>query len=307
MTEHVHHYSAEAGRRGVLRCAIATPFYASAVWGARILVWNFFRREMLGRFRGSFLGIFWVLLQPVFQFIIYFAVFGYLFSRGGPGMSSKEFAFYLFAGIVFFSSMVEGSSNGMRCILSNSNLVKKVAFPCEILPLTPVLVSTVVYLVGTLVLCIVGLSFGVVHLSASTFALPVLIVLHLAFTTGLSMLLAAITVFARDTAYLYTIFTQAWFFMSPNFWDFTLMQGVAEKHGLPWLTTLVMCNPTFPLLMAQRQIFGIDTNVPADRYQDYFPTTLGENLAMGGGWALLSLLLGYGFFMSRKRKFADLV
>jgi ABC-type polysaccharide/polyol phosphate export permease len=169
------------------------------------------------------------------------------------------------------------------------------------------MVSTVVYLVGSLVLCIAGLLAGKVHIGSSMLALPLLVILQLMFTTGLSMFLSAVIVFARDTSYLYTIFTQAWFFMSPNFWDMTLIRGVADQHNIPWLTDLIMLNPAFPFLMAQRQIFGIDTNLPASRVEEYFPTSLGENLAMGAAWAVFSLLLGYGFFMSRKRKFADLV
>ncbi|MHC5064357.1 MAG: ABC transporter permease [Planctomycetota bacterium] len=317
MTELTNHYSASAPKKGVLGYAMRAPGYVPLLWKSRVLVWNFFRRELLGRFRGSFLGVFWVLLQPAFQFLIYFSVFGILFARSST-LSQVDFAIYLFAGIVFFTSVVEGTSTAMRSILANGNLVKKVAFPCEVLPLTPALIAAVVYLVGSVVLLLAGLgaSFFIaadssppLQVGLSILALPILLCLQVMFVVGLGMFLAATNVFARDTSYLYSIFTQAWFFLSPNFWTTDLIYGTAERYGISESTAniLMLLNPMFPFLMAQRQIFGVGTGLSSEMYASYFPTSLGENLLMALAWASLSMVLGYGFFMSRKRKFADLV
>lgn len=322
MTELVNHYSASTPKKGVLGYAMRAGAYAPLLWKSRVLAWNFFRRELLGRFRGSFLGVFWVLLQPAFQFLTYFAVFGILFARSSE-LPKVDFAIYLFAGIVFFSSVVEGTNTAMRSILANANLVKKVAFPCEVLPLTPTLVAAVVYLVGSLVLLIAGLvAAGFLAANAdagaasppleigfSIFALPILLCLHIIFVVGLGLFLAATNVFARDTSYLYAIFTQAWFFLSPNFWTTSLIYGTAKDYGLSESTAnlLMMLNPMFPFLMAQRQVFGVGANLSPQKYAQIFPTTLGENLLMAATWAIAIFVIGYGFFMSRKRKFADLV
>ncbi|MEM7200411.1 MAG: ABC transporter permease [Planctomycetota bacterium] len=306
----VRHYSAEGAPRGFLKFALPVHQFFQVVWLSRSLVWNFVRRNLLGRFRGSLGGAGWVLVFPVFQFCVYFFVFGILFApkdkliNEGP---DPFFAVYLFAGILLFGAVTEGASLSLRSILQNGSLVKKVAFPCEVLPLTNALVSMVTYAVGCVVLVIVGLSIGQLDIGWSVLAWPILIVSALVFSTGLGLLLASANVLVRDVSQFWPIFSLAWFFLSPVFWRLHLVQEKADALNIPWATNLLVLNPAYNMLMAQRQIFGIGAKLTPEHYVSLFPHSLAQNLGFSVLWAVFMFFVGYGFFMSHRHKFADLV
>lgn len=313
-SEIIHRYDAAEPKRGLLFHGLLMFTYPSQAWQARGLVWNFFRRELLGRFRGSLGGIFWVLVQPLFQFAVFFFVFGILFGQRvsddgkvGDGGPDPFFAVYLFAGIVLFNSLQEGSSRALTSIAENGNLVRKVVFPCELLPLTPVLVSLVVYVTASVVLLIVGLALGVVNIGWALLAWPLLLLCLVVFSIGLGLFLATAQVFARDVHHLWGVLSLAWFFMSPIFWSVELIENAATRYGLEGISQFLVLNPAFCLLMTQRQVFGIGSTLPEDQYTQWFPLGLGENLMICGLWAVVMLYIGFGFFMSRKHKFADLI
>ena len=305
-SESTYRYVAAEVPRGFLRHAFPLHRYPLQAWKSRTLVWNFFQREMLGNFRGSIGGMYWVLVQPLFQFVIYFAVFGVVMAGRGS-LEGPLFAFYLFSGILMFNAVQGGPSGSLRSVLQNGNLVKKVAFPCELLPLTPVLVAGVTYLIGCVVLLVIGLLAGQVAIGWSFLAWPLVFGCMMGFCIGFGLLLAGVNVFARDVMHLYQVLAQAWFFGSPVFWDVEMIQEKAEGFGVGWVIDLMVLNPAYCLLLAQRQVFGIGWQLTPERYAQTFPLSLGGNLLVSGLWALFMLLVGYGFFMSRKHKFADLV
>ena len=304
----IHRYDAATAKHGFLDHALRATAYLPQLWRSRALLWNFARRELLGRFRGSIGGLFWVLVQPIFQFVVYFLVFGILFAprhelaTSGP---STKYALFLFSGILFFNTLTEAIGNALSSVLANGNLVKKVAFPCELLPLSPVLVAHAVYIVGAVVLVLVGLTLGDIHLGLASLCWPLLLLCSLVMATGLGLLLAAADVFARDVGHLYRIFAMAWFFLSPVFWQLELIQDKAVALGAPWITNLLLLNPAFPLLMAARQVIGLEDM--GDGSSSLVPLSLGGNLLASALWAVVLFSIGYGFFMSRKHKFADLV
>jgi lipopolysaccharide transport system permease protein len=299
----VHSYSAEAARTGVLRAALPVLRYPGRAWRHRGLVWNFFRRELLGRFRGSLLGVFWVLAQPLFLFAVYYVVFGFLFGpRARPGAPPDlVFPFWLFSGFVAFNSFLEGTMRSCTSVVENGNLVKKVAFPCELLVLHPALVAMVVHLVGTIVLLAAGIPLGIVQPDLRLLAWPAVMLVHFATIVGLGLLLANLYVFARDIYHLWGILGQAWLFLSPVFWSRQTLEGAI---GPEW-AELFTWNPMYPLLLAHRQSLGVgvDPARPEWLIQEPFAT----NLGVASIWALGLLALGYGLFMSRRQKYADLV
>ncbi|MEO6597199.1 MAG: ABC transporter permease, partial [Planctomycetota bacterium] len=167
-------YSAETARHTFLANLLPVLGYPLAIWRNRYLVGNFFRRELLGRFRGSVLGLFWVLVHPIFLFIVYYLVFGYLFNKAGAA-PSQEFAIYLFSGVIGFASLNEGISRSCTCVVDNGNLVKKVAFPCQLLPVPVILVSLMVYVVGSVVCVAFGWAAGVLEPGWSLLLMPVVL------------------------------------------------------------------------------------------------------------------------------------
>ncbi len=301
-TTQIHHYSAATARRGILNHVLPVLGYPGTMVRNGGLIWNFFRRELLGRFRGSLLGIFWVLVQPIFLFAIFFLVFGFIFAhpRGGGGGPDVWFALYLFSGIIAFSSFSEATIRSCGVIVENGNLVKKVAFPCELLPVSQVLVSMMVYFAGAVVLLAIGLSTGKMSLGIDFLAWPALVLVQSVMALGLGLFLACLHVLLRDTLHLYTIFAQAWFFLSPVFWA----PGQLQKN-LADYWFLFTWNPLYPLIIAHRQVLGIA--LAPDDMAAGVPHGVWYHIGVAAIWAAGFLVVGYSFFASRKERFADLV
>jgi lipopolysaccharide transport system permease protein len=166
----------------------------------RGLIAQLARREISGRYRGTYLGIFWSLINPLIMLAVYTLVFGGIFN-GRFTQSGKEtaieFALGLFCGMNLFSFFVEVVSRSPGLILSNPNFVKKVVFPLEILPVVAVLAALFHLAIATIPL-VIGLSIA--HASVPwgvLLLIPIVIPLVLA-TLGVSWLLAALGVFIRD-------------------------------------------------------------------------------------------------------------
>jgi len=303
-------YSAETARHTVLASLVPVVRYPLEIWRHRYLVHNFFRRELLGRFRGSSLGLFWVLVHPIVMFAVYYLVFGYLFGNPKTGVGpGREYALYLFSGVIAFTALNEGVTRSCTCVVDNGNLVKKVAFPSELLPVPLILVSLVVYVVGALVCLGVGLAYGVLAPGWSLLLLPVVLLIQFVMTLGIGLFLANAYVFARDTSHLWSIASMAWMFLTPVFWFPHALEGpIAEsiKQAFAW-------NPAYPLLQAHRIVLGAQSvkyskevdGVTKDLTSDL--GYLGDHLLYASLWALGFLCLGYAVFMSRRHKYADLV
>lgn len=290
-------YDAARVPRGLVRHVGPVLGYPGTLWRHRGLIWNFFRRELLARFRGSMIGVGWVLIQPIYLFVLYYLVFGFLFSqapRTGADVDAR-FAVFLFTGILVWSSFQEGALRSCTVVVDNGNLVKKVAFPCELLPMHTTLGAMVGYLVGVVVVMAIGIPIGVVQPGAGLLAWPLVLVVHVTFTLGLGLLLANVYVFMRDANHIFNLLAQAWFFASPVFWqpDF-----LAEK--VPGLYHILRWNPMAALLELHRQSLGVPT-------LSVHETPLLHNLGITALWAVVLLVLGFAAFTSRRHKFADLV
>lgn len=291
----VREYSAENARTGWLRHVSGLAGYPALAWKYRSLLANFFHRQLVGRFRGSFLGALWVLVHPIFLFTVYYLVFGVLFQQSvttGED-TGTTFAVYLFAGLLAWSAFQEATTDACGVITGNGNLVKKVVFPCELLPLPPTAVALVVYLVGCIVLLIAGLSTGTLHPGPLMLAWPLVLLVQIVLTLGFGLFLANLQVFMRDTSHLYGIVRMGWFFVTPIFWEIELI----EKRLGPTATAIFKLNPMCSLLDAHRQVLGIGPGTEP----------FWSNLAISAVWAAASIVIGYGFFTAGKHKFADLV
>jgi lipopolysaccharide transport system permease protein len=294
-----HHYSAADSPRGFLYHAVRALSLPRRAFEHSVLFRHFFGSELRGRFQGTMLGPVWVLVHPLFLFVVYFLVFGVgLRNNDGDG-GIAFFAVYLFSGIVCFHALVSGTSSAMNAIVGNSNLVKKVAFPCELLPVVSPAVETVVLMVGLGVAILAGWLSGAASPGLGLLALPLFALVLSMIGTGLGLLLAHLNVFVRDVRQLYGILTTPWLFMSPNFWTPKVFFDSPEKL---WAETVSMVlNPAYCLLLAARQIVGLDEATIG------IHTTLGFNLAVAAAWGGVLLAIGYGAFMSNKHKYADLV
>jgi lipopolysaccharide transport system permease protein len=193
-------------------------FVSASFWQHRHLILQMTRREIVGRYRGSILGLFWSFLHPFFMLTIYTFVFSVVFQAkwGTESSSRTEFAMILFAGLIVFNLFAEVINRAPNLILSNVNYVKKVVFPLEILPA----VATGSALFHTLANVIVLLAFHLLvnHVFPFTaFLLPFVLLPLLPMLLGCAWILASTGVFLRDLGQTIGIFTTALMFLSPIF------------------------------------------------------------------------------------------
>lgn len=293
----VRQYDAAAVKTGLLRHVLPILGYPGLVWHNRYMVQNFFRRDLMSRVHGSYLGIYWILLQPIFQFAIFFLVFGVLYGAGGV-VDKKEFAIYLFSGVLVFVALLEATTQCCQIVVDNGNLVKKVAFPSEVLPVSVSLTSIFTFLVGAVVCLVTGLAFGVLQPGWLLLAWPLVIVVQFVMTLGIGLFLANAYVFMRDVSQMWRLFSMAWQFLSPVFWDPSLLQKQLGEHASWAVTVMQTCNPAYPLIMAHRLALGSTSPMLGEFW---------SQLGIAAAWSLAFLLLGYSTFISSKHKHADVI
>lgn len=294
----VRTYNADTARPSVLLHALTIHRYPALVWRHRYMVQNFFRRDLMTRVNGSLLGVGWLLLQPLFLFAVYYTVFGFLFGgRSADGAASVGYALYLFSGVIAWQAFAESSTAAGALIVDNGNLVKKVAFPSEALFVHGTAVGLAVYLFGAIVCVLTAWALGAAAPGWPLLGLPVVIAVQFVMTLGIGMLLANANVFVRDVGQLWRIVVSAWMFVSPVFWEPKLL---LDNDQLPAELTsaIIDWNPLYPLLMAHRLALG-----GTEPFLGEFWPQVGRAAAWAGGL----FVLGYGIFMSRKHKYADLI
>jgi lipopolysaccharide transport system permease protein len=246
------------------------------------------KRDVVGRYRGSVMGILWSFFNPVFMLIIYTFVFSVVFkAKWVAGSDSKtEFAMILFAGLIVFNLFSETVTRAPTLILSNVNYVKKVVFPLEILPVVSIFSSCFHALVsiGVLILfrLIVGSGF-----SYTTVFFPFIITPLLLLSLGISWFLAALGVYLRDVSQTITLVMTAMMFMSPIFFPIT---SLPEKYR-----GIVYLNPLSFIIEQGREVLIFS----------HHPNW--EGLMIFYVFGCLAALLGFTWFQKARMGFADVL
>ena len=229
------------------------------VFDARELLWNLTLRELRTKYRRSLLGWAWSMLNPLATVGIYAFVFGVLFeSSAPPGDPSglRGFAYYLLCALLpwnFFSLI---ANLGMSSISTNAGLVRRVAFPREVLVFSNVLHACVQFAIELALLCVVLLIAG----SPILPWLPAVLLtsaLLAVFASGFALALSTLSVFFRDITYLWTIFIQVWFFLTPVVYS----PEIAEDRAPNWVSTLLELNPMAAFVTTYRD-FLYDAGSP---------------------------------------------
>ena len=184
----------------------------------RGLIQSLVARELKARYRGSVLGFFWSFINPLLLLIIYTLVFKYVMP-GSHGSELEPYALFMFCGILpwtWFSSSLAESSN---VLISGGNLIKKVLFPAEILPIVTVLANMVHFFLGLPILAVFLLYYRLPpHLTIVW--LPVIVLVQLILTLAFALILSALTVHFRDIRDILANVLTFWFFATPiiYFW-----------------------------------------------------------------------------------------
>lgn len=226
----------------------ASPFELSrGVWRHRGLVSALIRREVVGRYRGSALGLMWSFFNPVFMLSVYTFVFSEVFKARWSGASGdkSEFALILFAGLMVFNLFAECINRAPTLVLANPNYVKKVIFPLEMLPWVNLGAAFFHMAISFLVwLFFYFICRGVPP--ATIWLLPLVILPLLLFTLGVSWALAALGVYLRDIAQVTALLTTVLMFMSPIFYPASSLPSEYRA--------LLNLNPLVPIIEQARNV-----------------------------------------------------
>ena len=213
------------------------------------LLRNLVVRDLKVRYRGSVLGFGWSLLNPLLMMGVFTLVFQVL-ANIDP---IERYPFFLLAALVPWLFTQHAITSAMRSVTSNAQLIKKVYFPRELLPISAILASFINFILAYAVFWLVAIPFGV-GTSIAMALIPLNMLLHLVFVLGLGLLLASVNVFLRDTEHIVEVGLLAWFFLTPIFYAMSIVPN-AMFLGLDihrWVFTL---NPMATLVTNYRYAF----------------------------------------------------
>jgi lipopolysaccharide transport system permease protein len=270
--------------------SVSLKALARSLWCNRQLIRQMTAREVVGRYKGSVMGLFWSFLNPVFMLMVYTFVFSVVFkARWGVGdveETKTQFAMVLFVGMIVHGLFAEVLNRAPGLILANVNYVKKVVFPLEILPIVNTGAALFHSLVSLAVLLAAFVVFnGYLHWTAIfiPFVLLPLIILVL----GLAWMLASLGVFLRDVGQTIGIITTVMMFLSPVFFPVT---ALPEEYR-----PIIMANPLTFIIEQSREvlIWG--------RLPDWSSLGIYTSVATVIAWA------GYIWFQKTRKGFADVL
>lgn len=210
------------------------------------------RRDVKTKYRRSFLGILWSVLNPLGMMIIMSIVFSHVF-RG----NIDNFPVYLMCGQVIFNFFNEASTVAMSSILGNAALIKKVYVPKYLFPMSKVCSCFVNLLTSFIALLIVIIATGT-HLSWTVILLVFPVFYVFLFSLGMGLLLSSLVVTFRDLQHLYGVLTTAWMYLTPIFYPVEILPG--------WVRTIVTYNPLTCIVQMLREVIMYG-QVPEARLQ----------------------------------------
>jgi lipopolysaccharide transport system permease protein len=272
--------SAQAARRTVWRPLWQLP--------RRIdLIVSLTKRELAARYRGSVLGFLWTLVTPMVMIAIFTIIFAGMFkAKFGASSSQWDYALYLFCGLLPWNAFQESLQLSSTTIVAHANLVKRVVFPLETLPVSLSLAAVVNQLFGTVVLVVAIIMFR--HEAHLTLIyLPLVLVPQLIATLGAAWLVASLGVFIRDIVQGIALLLMAWMYLTPIIYPESLVP--------PAYRTAINLNPFTPLVRNYRRIV-LDGVAPDWQGLAYF-------LCFG----VVLFLLGYWWFARTRKNFADVI
>jgi lipopolysaccharide transport system permease protein len=197
------------------------------------------RRDLKARYAGSLFGFLWAFVQPLWQLVLFTVVFSSILRVPLVGERTDRFAYFLFAGLLPWLAFSEGVSRGTTAVVDNSNLVKKLQFPSQLLVAAVVVSALVHEAVALLVFAAILLMTGSLP-AAGLLALAPAVVLQITLTLGLGLLVAGLQVYLRDTAQFVGIVLSAWFYLTPIVYPWSLVpEGLRGTLALNPLSSLV--------------------------------------------------------------------
>jgi ABC-2 type transport system permease protein len=256
------------------------------VIGALIELWSFgevlqelVKRELKVRYKRSVLGIFWTMLNPLLMMVITTIVFSGVFRS-----SITNFSIYVLSGYIVWSFFSQGSVSASTSITDSAGLTRKIYVPAALFPLASIVSAFINLLLSLVPLTLIVLITGG-SINRAWLSLPIPFLLLALFTYGLGLILAASSVFFRDTVYTYQVLLVAWMYLTPLFYP----PDIVPAQWAP----LITINPLYHFVALVR----------APVYGSTLPNT--EDLLVAAGYAVAFALLGTWYFERTRARFVS--
>lgn len=250
------------------------------IYEYRQMIASLVRKDLRGRYKGSVLGFMWTFINPLLQLLVYTLVFSVIMRQG-----IEDYYLYLFVALIPWIFFSAGITGGAVSIIQQNDLIKKIYFPREVIPISYVVSGFVNMLLSFVVVIAVVYISGRRPPILALLCLPVIMIVEFLLTMGIAMITSAVTVYFRDLEYILGIISMAWFYLTPVVYGVDL---VPEKY-----LQLFHLNPMTSVVIAYRDIL----------YSEQVPdlSTLLEAFILG----VLFLIIGTFVFSKLKRHFAE--
>lgn len=243
------------------------------------------RKDIRGRYKGSFLGVLWSFINPLLQSLVYAIVFPYLL-----GSTGNNYIVYLVVGIIPWTFFLSTVSAGTSSIKSNAGIMKKVYFPREILPISQAFSGLINFFISCIIIILFCLGFKI-GISYHILAVPLIAFIQMLFVLGLSFILSAFNAYVQDTEYIVGFILTMAFYASPIVYKLEQFQNVGGKAAT--VLKLIRLNPMTVIITGYRNAF----------MYHIWPNWKG--LAYVFLMSILLVILGYLIFKKLEKGFAE--
>lgn len=245
----------------------------------RSMLWSLTKSDLRTRYKGSALGFLWTFVNPLLMLLVYVLIFSFVMKINLP-----HYSVFMFIGLLAWNMFAMGIQTATGSVIAKANLVNKIYFPREILPLSVVLGALVNYLLSMVIMFV----FLIISGFAPTWVwlyFPLIVLLETILTLGFALLFASLNVFFRDLEHMLGVLLMLWFYLTPIIYPITMI----PKH----FSYLLKLNPVTSIVLSYQDIF-------------YYGTAPHWKLGLYGViFSLLLLALGSVVFHTLSRRFAE--
>ncbi len=215
------------------------------LYAYRELLKSNIKKDIRGKYKGSFLGILWSFVSPLLMTLVYALVFPFLMR----GSQYDSYTTFLIIGILPWTWFTTSIAQGTYCIIGNGGILKKVYFPREILPISVVTSGMVNYLIQ----CLIIVLFIIINhrpITMNLLFLPLIMLAQYLFTLGIVFITSAINVYVRDLEYIVNFIIQLLFYGTPILYELSMFAAAPK-----WIYILMKINPMSVIITSYRDIF----------------------------------------------------
>jgi ABC-2 type transport system permease protein len=207
------------------------------LYAYRQMIFSLVKKDLRGRYKGSVLGFLWTFINPLFQLVVYTIVFSYILKSG-----IERYYLYLFVALIpwiFFSASITG---GSASIVAQKDLIKKIYFPRQVIPISYVTSCFVNMLLSFIVIFAVVIFSGVGINPLAVLCLPIIMVVEYLLALGMALLASAVTVYFKGLEHILGIVSMAWMYLTPIMYDKSIVpEKFLPVFNLNPMTHIIEC------------------------------------------------------------------